>query len=41
MRSESKAIRDRQDADLRLVFGALIALALGVAGLMTKGFHWL
>ncbi|MDJ0087675.1 hypothetical protein [Pantoea allii] len=26
--------------DFRLLFGALIAVALGLAGLMAKGFHW-
>jgi hypothetical protein len=40
LRSELKSVRDRQDADLRLVFGALVAVALGLAGLMAKGFHW-
>jgi len=40
MRTEIKAVRDRQDADLRLVFGALVAVTLGLAGLMAKGFHW-
>jgi hypothetical protein len=33
-------MRHRQDADVRLIFGALIALALGLAGMMAKGFHW-
>lgn len=27
--------------DFRLIFGAIIAVALGLAGLMAKGFHWL
>ncbi|ATU92392.1 hypothetical protein B5P45_23145 [Phyllobacterium zundukense] len=33
----------RRDAkmDFRLLFGALIVVALGLAGLMAKGFHWL
>ncbi|MBZ9654314.1 hypothetical protein [Phyllobacterium lublinensis] len=33
----------RRDAkvDFRLLFGALIFVALGLAGLMAKGFHWL
>lgn len=33
--------RDRTERDFRLTFGALIAVALGLAGLMAKGFHWL
>ncbi|WP_291442752.1 hypothetical protein [Desulfovibrio sp.] len=33
----------RKDArtDFRLTFGALIAVALGLAGLMAKGFGWI
>jgi hypothetical protein len=27
--------------DFRIIFGALIAVALGLAGLMAKGFHWI
>ncbi|AMC13354.1 hypothetical protein RL73_03250 [Liberibacter crescens] len=27
--------------NLILTFGALIAVALGLAGLMAKGFHWI
>lgn len=37
-------IRDlKKDAskDFRISFGALVAVALGLAGLMAKGFHWL
>lgn len=34
-------IRDRMDRDFRLTWGALIALGLGLAGLMAKGFHWI
>ena len=26
--------------DFRLLFGAIIAVALGVTGLIAKGFHW-
>jgi hypothetical protein len=28
-------------SDFRLLFGAIIAVALGLAGLISKGFHWL
>ena len=38
MRGEIHSIRT---TDFRLVFGAIIAVALGLAGLMAKGFHWL
>lgn len=32
--------RDARD-DFRLLFAAIVALGLGMAGLMAKGFHWL
>jgi len=41
MKTDISQIRDRQDRDFRLLFGALITLALGLGGLMAKGFGWL
>jgi hypothetical protein len=41
VRGEVKSIRDRRGSNLRLVFSALIAVALGLASLMAKGFHWI
>jgi DNA anti-recombination protein RmuC len=38
---EMKALRAEQKFDFRLTFGALITLAVGLAGLMAHGFHWL
>lgn len=38
MRSDISSIRT---TDFRLLFGAIITVALGLAGLMAKGFHWL
>jgi hypothetical protein len=35
------ATRDRHDRDFRLTFGVIITAALGLAGLMAKGFKWL
>lgn len=32
---------DKMERDFRLTFGALIAVALGLATMMAKGFHWL
>jgi hypothetical protein len=29
------------NTDFRVLFGALIAIAVGLAGIMAKGFHWL
>jgi hypothetical protein len=35
-----EAMRDAMDRDFRLLFGAIITVALGLAALMAKGFHW-
>lgn len=34
-------VRDRMERDFRILFGAMIAATLGLAGLMAKGFGWL
>ena len=34
-------LQDNARTDFRLIFGALIATALGLAGMMAKGFHWI
>jgi hypothetical protein len=34
-------LRDQQRTDFRITWGGLIAVALGLAALMAKGFHWL
>lgn len=36
-----KDIRSDAKTDFRMLFGAIIAVALGLAGLMAKGFGWL
>ncbi len=40
-RGEIKEIRQEARTDFRLTFGALIAVAIGLAGMMAKGFGWL
>lgn len=40
-KSEFRDVRAEIKSDFRLAFGALIAVALGLAGLMAKGFGWL
>jgi hypothetical protein len=44
-RGETKAelsnIRTDMKVDFRLVFGSLIVVAIGLAGMMAKGFGWL
>lgn len=34
-------VTTRHDKDFRITFGAVITVALGLAGLMAKGFHWI
>lgn len=41
VRQEIKEVRQDQRSDFPLLFGAIIAVALGLAGLMARGFHWL
>lgn len=41
MKADARETKRDQRTDFRLTFGALIAVALGLAGLMAKGFHWL
>ena len=41
LKTEVRGIRSDARTDFRLLFGALIAVALGLAGLMAKGFGWL
>lgn len=38
LKSDINGIRT---VDFRILFGAIIAVTLGLAGLMAKGFHWL
>lgn len=45
LRTELKAeigiLRNDARADFRLLFGALITLAIGMTGLLAKAFHWI
>lgn len=41
LKEEMRALRRDMTTDFRLLFGAVIFVALGLAGLMAKGFHWL
>jgi hypothetical protein len=34
-------LRDRVEADFRITWAGIMALGLGLAGLMAKGFGWL
>ncbi len=41
IKADLRSIRDSARTDFRILFGAIIAVALGLAGLMARGFHWL
>jgi hypothetical protein len=41
MKADLGKMSDRMDRDFRVLFGALITVALGLGGLMAKGFGWL
>lgn len=40
LKSEVRGMRSDARSDFRLLFGAIIAVALGLAGIMAKGFGW-
>ena len=41
MRGEMGELRKQARDDFRILFASLVAVALGLSGLMAKGFHWL
>jgi len=41
IKTELQIMRANARSDFRLTFGALIAVAFGLAWLLAKGFHWL
>lgn len=41
VRAEVRDIRAEHRADFRLTWGGMIALALGLAAMMAKGFKWI
>ncbi|BDO97583.1 TPA: hypothetical protein ACXGCQ_004717 [Escherichia coli] len=41
MKDDIREIKRDARSDFRLLFGAIISVALGLAALMAKGFHWL
>jgi hypothetical protein len=40
IKSDIRTLRDNARTDFRILFGAIIAATLGLAGLMARGFHW-
>jgi hypothetical protein len=41
IRGDIRDLRQRQERDFRLLFGAIILVALGLAGLIARAQHWL
>ncbi|MCA6972119.1 MULTISPECIES: hypothetical protein [Pectobacterium] len=41
IKDDVREIKRDSRTDFRLLFGAIIAVALGLAGLIARGFHWL
>jgi len=41
MKADIRELRQDQKSDFRITFGALITVAIGLAGLMAHGFKWL
>jgi hypothetical protein len=41
IKTDIREIRKDMQSDFRMLFGVIIAVALGIDGLMAKGFHWL
>jgi hypothetical protein len=41
IKSDVRTLRDNARSDFRILFAAIIAVAVGLAGMMARGFHWL
>jgi hypothetical protein len=41
IKSDLRDLKKEANHDFRILFGAIITVTLGLAGLMAKGFHWL
>jgi hypothetical protein len=41
IKADLRGLRDLVWSNFKLTFAALIAVAIGLAGLMAKGFHWI
>lgn len=38
---EFRELRDRQERDFRILFGAIIATAVGITSILARGFGWI
>lgn len=41
LKDDMRALRKDLSTDFRILFGAIISVALGLAAIMAKGFGWL
>jgi len=41
IKTDVRTLRDNARTDFRVLFSAIIVVALGLAGMMARGFHWL
>ena len=41
LKAEVRSLRERMDNDFRITWAGMITLAIGITGLMAKGFGWL
>ncbi|EHT2533898.1 hypothetical protein SDA59_004463 [Salmonella enterica] len=41
MKGDMREMRRDLRSDFRILFGALITVAIGLAGIMARGFHWI
>lgn len=41
LRQEMYRLQQNSRSDFRLLFGAMISLAIGMSGLVAKAFHWI
>ncbi|EJJ3880510.1 hypothetical protein NI295_001053 [Salmonella enterica] len=41
MKGDMREMRRDLRSDFRILFGALITVAIGLASIMARGFHWI
>ncbi|EAB4925333.1 hypothetical protein FG613_26110 [Salmonella enterica subsp. enterica serovar Muenchen] len=41
MKGDMREMRRDLRSDFRILFGALITVAIGLAGIIARGFHWI
>ncbi|EKO4980787.1 hypothetical protein P0I13_004216 [Salmonella enterica] len=41
MKGDMREMRRDLRSDFRILFGALITVAIGLAGIMARGLHWI